>query len=261
MDKRKLIPLFTILTVIIIAGCTGTNDSSSKTSGETPKNISTCSTQWTCTDWTTCQRINATIGSQNRTCSDTNNCNTAEGKPSESQYCTLQPITSKEPSELAIQQSDFTITQNNWTLKERVERTRNDVGDYAKEIGWQKGYRITYYTGQFPNIGYIEQGISFYPRENITKILDINNTNSLHYFWYNTTKDNAYYVFDDLSDPRAGEKSIGYRITKSVGSDAGTYYYIELYKLNVYEYFTIWGGTADYELLKDLARKGADKIV
>ena len=42
----------------------------------------TCNESWTCTDWSAC-----VSGTQTRTCTDLNNCNTTKSKPNETQSC------------------------------------------------------------------------------------------------------------------------------------------------------------------------------
>jgi len=51
-------------------------------------NGETCTTNWTCTDWSECSNN----GLQTRTCVDVNDCNTTEGKPVENQSCTFENI-------------------------------------------------------------------------------------------------------------------------------------------------------------------------
>jgi hypothetical protein len=46
-----------------------------------------CSTNWTCSSWSTCTNL-----LQNRTCVDSNNCNTTSGRPALSQACTPQGV-------------------------------------------------------------------------------------------------------------------------------------------------------------------------
>jgi len=49
--------------------------------------VATCSPSWQCTIWSSCQS-----NQQVRTCTDTNNCGTSTGKPSESQTCGISKI-------------------------------------------------------------------------------------------------------------------------------------------------------------------------
>ncbi|MBI2579203.1 MAG: hypothetical protein HYW26_05815 [Candidatus Aenigmarchaeota archaeon] len=187
-----------------------------------------------------------------------------------------QKITTKESSELALQLSDFPIITTNWTLKERTERVKSELNNESLGLGWKKGYRVTYYRiGSLIDTTAIQQLISFYPLENITKTLN-KSDDSFYGSWkkfseltrkYNlTSSDNGYIQIDDLSDPGIGDESFAYRIVCNISSlpiedCKGTHYYIEFRKLNVYEMLVMSGGTLDYELLKEMAKKAEEKIV
>ena len=157
-------------------------------------------------------------------------------------------LTMKEPSDLVLQLSDF---PSNYTIKERTERVKSDISEEGLEHGWKKGYYVRYARigdGLF-DVTVIEQSISVYPIENISKILAIP---------YESTENMTW---EEFSKPNIGDDSKAYRIT--VKDEFGTkdrYYMIEFIKLDVYESFYIGGTTTDYELLKDLARKAESKI-
>ncbi len=266
MHKAAIIAGFLIL-IVLVSGCTSQQTTNAPSDNQQAVAQPSCTPLWNCAEWAACKRINATAGMQERLCSDANNCNSTS-KPAENQSCELPSFTSKEISELALQLSDFPVVQTNWTLKERTERTKSEISEEALAWGWQKGYRVQYYrlggktyaeVGSSLDTTGLEQLISYYPVENITKTIRTDNS-SIYGYYRNLSKNNIYYQFDDLSDPKIGYQSIAYRITKTSSGSTEITYFIEFHKLNVYEMLTMWGQTLDYEFFKEMAEKAADKI-
>lgn len=54
-------------------------------------NETNCTPDWTCTEWTECSE-----GTQTRTCTDNNQCDVEDGKPSETQSCIVEKVASSE---------------------------------------------------------------------------------------------------------------------------------------------------------------------
>lgn len=157
-------------------------------------------------------------------------------------------LTMEEPSELVLQLSDF---PSNYTLKERTERVKSDISKEGLDFGWKKGYYVRYARigDSLFDVTVIEQSVSVYPIENISKIFATPHESTENMTW------------EEFSKPNIGDDSKAYRIT--VKDEFGTedrYYMIEFIKLDVYESFYMSGTTTDYELLKDLARKAESKI-
>jgi len=70
----------------------------------------------------------------------------------------------------------------------------------------------------------------------------------------------------ELNNPKIGDISRSYRIAENtafpIGGEYETYeFVIQFNKLDVYEELRMSGTVTDYELLKDLAAKAADKII
>ena len=159
-----------------------------------------------------------------------------------------QKTATKEPFELALQLSDFS---SNFTIKERTERVKSDISPEGLDIGWKKGYYV-----RFARIGdvlldvtVVEQYISIYPTENITKAITLPYLNT------------EYITYEELSKPNIGDDSRAYRITvKDEYDSEERVYMIEFIKLDVYESFYIRGTTTDYELLRDIAMKAESRI-
>lgn len=152
-------------------------------------------------------------------------------------------LSSLELPDLMLQLSDL---PSNFTIKERTERVRSDLGDDAKNLGWKKGYEVTFTKSEtlFDMI-VIKQFISIYPIDNISKVLDI------------PDKSNENVTYDELSNPNIGDKSKAIRATQINGFRT---YQIEFFKMDVYETIEMSGTSTDYELLKELAKKAEAKI-
>jgi len=162
----------------------------------------------------------------------------------------LPATTSKEPSELALELSDF---PSNFSIQERAPRVKSDVSEEGINWGWKKGYITTYVQGD-DLYGYtiINQYISIYPIENISRTIEP------------AVSDNETLV-EPIEIEKIGDQSNAYKITYSEDLGDGNIletvgYQIEFIKKDVYERLIIEGATKDFELLKNLAKKSADKI-
>ncbi len=163
----------------------------------------------------------------------------------ESSKVTLSTL---EPSDMALQLSDF---PGNFTIKERTERVKSDVNKDAIDLGWKKGYYVRYARigESISDVTVIEQLISVYPIENVSKIVNL------------PRESDKNITYDELSKPNIGDNSRAFRITTK--DEFGTeqkYYQIEFVRMDVYVSLYMSGTTTDYELLKGLAKKAEAKI-
>lgn len=155
--------------------------------------------------------------------------------------------TSKEPSELVLSVTDF---PEGYTLKEKMPRVMSDVSEEGISLGWKKGYTATYEKEDYFTT--ITQSISIYPLENISKVIE-------------PKVSDEEVTVEYIEIERIGDKSNAYKLTTSEELWEGeklevVEYEIEFIKKDVYESFTIFGSSKDFELLTNLAKKSADKI-
>ncbi len=68
------------------------NTNATQTSQESAK-VVTCTPDWQCSTWSDC----SSSGTQTRTCTDKNACNTTTSKPQETQTCTPAPVVEEYP--------------------------------------------------------------------------------------------------------------------------------------------------------------------
>ena len=158
---------------------------------------------------------------------------------SRSQPLTLFSTTTKDPRDLALAPGEM---PNGFTLFDRVERVARDIDKDALLLGWAKGYLVRYSRGSLLNSTVIEQLISIYPRENMTKAFELAIA--------------RFEGADRLSDPRVGERSAAFRIVEGFSRQ----YVIIFQKGNVHETIAMSGNVTDFELLKEIARKAEAKI-
>jgi len=163
---------------------------------------------------------------------------------------TMPKIATKEVSQMALQLLD--MSSSNYTIKERAERVRADVSPDALDLGWKRGYYVSFARigESIFDITAIEHLISIYPIENISKVLTTIPRESTE----NIT-------FNELSRLDIGDDSRAYRIDAK--NEFGTeyrYYQIEFVKMDVYMSLYMTGTSTDYELLKDLAKKAESRI-
>lgn len=170
--------------------------------------------------------------------------NTAPAQPA-----TGQKLSTLEPAKMALQASDLPA---NYTLVEEFERNASDTREWALGKGWKKGYAISFET-QRPDARGLDQLISVYPAENITLIVP--DTVSSFKNW---TVEDQNVTVEDLPSPGIGDASSALKLTQA--GEPVDYYIIAFVKYDVYEELYINGTASDYEVLKAVASKAAEKI-
>ena len=260
---KKLVQL-SIIFIILIAGCTQQPTGKFLTNQTLEPE---CIPDWNCTFWSECIRTGANTGIQNRTCIDNNNCNVTADKPQESRACGLPRIALKEPSEMVLQISDLP-NDKNWTIIEKNLRSREEVSQIERELGFKKGYYVHYFS-QYKknnNINFIHvyHFVSIYPLVNsainMTYSFETAKENyKIGSFYENTNK--KILSVSELSNPFIGDSSIAYNITVTdfTGFEENIYT-ICFTKWDVAEVITIEGNDIDYEFLKKLAEKAEERI-
>jgi len=151
--------------------------------------------------------------------------------------------TSKEVSELIF---DLSELPEGFRIAERTPLLESEAENDATRLGWKEGYYVRYLKGTtLFDTSKVELSISKYPVENISKI------------WELEPSDLEGYKKEKLPDPEIGDFSYAGRLTDEEFGVAN--YIIEFSKKDIFVQI-IMGGNTDYELLKELAKKVADKI-
>ena len=155
------------------------------------------------------------------------------------------------PGDMALQLTDV---PPDYLIKDRTVIAYAEVSQLAHDLGWQQGYRATFYrmNREKDDLTGIRQSINVYPPENMNKVYAIETEGILS----NENGTTRY----EIPFPAIGDKSMAFRETR-VGDPLDLAVYTVIFKKkNVLETITMGGTTTDYEMLKDVVRKAADKI-
>ena len=156
----------------------------------------------------------------------------------------LSKISSAEISEIVIGLSDL---PKGYEISERGPRTFTDVSEEAIARGWKEGYSIEFQKGNtLFDISGISLWNSRYPAENIFMIIN----DPLNY--------SEEYTISELPSPNIGDISKAYKIKDTEWNTLT--YRIDFGKKDIYVGITVAGNAADYELLRELAKKVENKI-
>ena len=152
---------------------------------------------------------------------------------------------------MALQVSDM---PPDYLLKDRTVIAYSEVSQLAHDLGWQQGYTVifTHANSKNEDSTGIHQSISVYPPENINKVYALETERIL-------SSRNGI-TLNEIPFPTIGDRSIAFRETQSMDSRDFTVYTVIFKKKNVFEIITMEGTITDYETLKDVVRKAADRI-
>jgi hypothetical protein len=163
----------------------------------------------------------------------------------------VKSLSTVEPSQMAIRLADI---PTNYALREQHERNLSTMRNWAVNVGWKKGYYTSFeIDGTSPR--YLEQAISVYPLENITRIVPETVT-----MVKNLTTNN--YTVEELPLPGIGDTGRAFRVTDIAPDNTGTNadYVIAFVKYDVYEELWTNGTAADYDTLRQVADTAAATI-
>ncbi len=155
------------------------------------------------------------------------------------------------PGDMALQLSDV---PPDYLLKDRTVVAYSEVSPLAHDLGWRQGYIVRFYrlNREKDDLTGIHQSISIYPPENIGKVYSLETEGILS----GLNSSTRY----EIPFPIIGDQSIAFREIRIGDSQDFAMYTIIFKKKNVFETITMGGTSTDYETLKDVARKAADKI-
>ena len=148
---------------------------------------------------------------------------------------------------------------NDFTLTESRRKNATEVSSLALDLGWQDGYFV-----QFEKQGsssleptVVSQSIALYPPERMKDVLQ-----------YVVITEESQYPGSvvNLTDPKIGEESRAYAVSKTAGTTENVssqdiaYSEIIFTKGPVFEVIRTSGPSADYQTIEDLALKASEKI-
>jgi hypothetical protein len=155
------------------------------------------------------------------------------------------------PGDMALRLADM---PPDYQLKDRTLIAYGEVSQLAHDLGWQQGYRVifSHVNRQKDDKTGISQSISVYPPQNMNKVYALEKEGIL--FARNDT------TIIEIPFPVTGDESIAFRETRSADPQNFAVYTVIFKKKNVFEIISMEGTTTDYEMLKDVVRKAADRI-
>jgi hypothetical protein len=157
-----------------------------------------------------------------------------------------------EPSAMALQLSDL---PDGYIIKERSDVVYADLNPLARDEGWKKGYYVAFYRMDVRNydITGISQQISIYPLDRVRIIFDDVKT-SLQ------SRANTSVTVTELPFPKTGDRTIALRTVDANDPYGIMTYTLVFTKKDVLEQIEMRGTTTDYEVMKDIAARAAQKI-
>lgn len=176
--------------------------------------------------------------------------------PLETQLPTTLPtpystIATVQPGDMALQLTDI---PSDYLLKDRTVMAFGEISSLTRDLCWQQGYRVSFYrmNREKDDLTGIRQTISVYPPENIDKVYDLETEGII-------SQKNGTRRYE-IPFPAIGDNSMAFRETRVGDPQELAVYTIIFTKKNVFETITMGGTTTDYETLKDVVLRAADKI-
>jgi len=145
---------------------------------------------------------------------------------------------------------DIPDVPEDYSLQDKAPRVKSELSADGLELGWMEGYKISFTKSEDSafSITRIDQLISKYPLENITKLII-------------APEEAEGVTVDEIPIEKLGDDSKAFKIVDE-NDFAGSfgYYQIQFIKMDILETLTISGTSQNFELLKELAKKAENKI-
>lgn len=155
-------------------------------------------------------------------------------------------------SDLALHLSDL---PEDYLLKDRSVIVSQEVSQLLHDLGWRQGYFASFYriNRKKEDFTSLAQSISIFHPETINRVFLIEKGDL-------TSPSDSSGTLNEIPFPATGDQSIAVRQVNLTDPNRQVVYTILFTRKNVYEKITMTGTTTDYETLKVVARKAADKI-
>jgi hypothetical protein len=165
---------------------------------------------------------------------------------------TENPRISAQPSEMALQLADL---PTDYILRDRSVMVSPEVTQLSRDLGWREGYFVVFYrtNEEKDDRTKVRQSISVFPLENMKKVFDLEKIDIENQVV-------SPVIQSEIPFPLIGENSRAYRETDPTDARKEVAYTVIFTKKNVYERITMVGTSTDYEALKDIVQKAAEKI-
>ena len=156
------------------------------------------------------------------------------------------------PSAMALQLADI---PSDYILKDRSVMVFPEVTQLTRDLGWRQGYFVSFYriNKEKDDQTGIRQSINIFPVENMNKIFSIEKEEM-------KSRAAGSGTIYEIPFPATGDISIAFRETSTNDPYNLAVYSVLFTKKNVYEKITMTGTSTDYEVLKAIAQRAAEKI-
>jgi hypothetical protein len=156
------------------------------------------------------------------------------------------------PSGMALQLTDI---PSDYILKDRSVMVFPEVTQLTRDLGWRQGYFVSFYriNKEKDDQTGIRQSINIFPLENMNKVFSIEKEDM-------KSRADVSGTIYEIPFPTIGDTSIAFRGNNANDPSNYVVYSVLFTKKNVYEKITMSGTSTDYEVLKDIAQKAAEKI-
>ena len=164
---------------------------------------------------------------------------------------TESPLITVQPSEMALQLADLPA---DYILRDRSVMVSPEVTQLSRDLGWREGYFVSFSRmNKRDDTTRVRQAINIFPLENMKKVFDLEKIDI-------ENQAISPLIQSEIPFPLIGENSRAYRETDPTDAMKQVAYTVIFTKKNVYERITMAGTSTDYETLKDLVQKAADKV-
>jgi hypothetical protein len=166
---------------------------------------------------------------------------------------TENPLSVVPPSDLALQLADL---PSDYLLRDRSVMVSPEVTQLSHDLGWREGYFVAFYRTDVDHkedFTRIRQSINVFPLENMKKVFDLEKIDI-------ESQPVSPQVQSEIPFPVTGDNSRAYRLTDPTDAMKQVAYTVIFTKKNVYEKITMIGTSTDYEVLKDVVQKAAEKV-
>ncbi len=144
---------------------------------------------------------------------------------------------------------------SDYIIKDRSVITYQELDQFTRDLGWQEGYFVHFYRidKEKDDQTIVHQSINIFPPENINEIFKTEKEDM------KSPADGSGTRFEILF-PMVGDSSIAFRENNASNPDESVVYTVLFTKKNVYEKIIMTGSTTDYEALKAITQRAAEKI-
>jgi hypothetical protein len=153
---------------------------------------------------------------------------------------------------MALQLSDM---NSDYIIKDRSVMISPEVTQLTRDLGWRQGYFVQFYRldKDKDDQTFVRQSVNIFPLDNMEKVFSTEKEDM-------KSRSNGSAAFYEIPFPTIGERSIAFRGSYVNDPNNFVVYSVLFTKKNVYEKITMTGTTTDYETLKDIAQRAAEKI-